>query len=207
MANNPYVNKVQKADGTTLIDLTTDTAIASDVAQGKYFHLATGERVQGTASGGGGASNIVTGTFKGTTTGAAMDVTLNYTGSGYPIALVIYPKGGIYGNSSFSTLVQRYSCAMFSLSKEYSDTPASYNNTSRADEYVVLTRYKNSSSSSTSYTQTSGIASTANDTNATSTATNIVKFRNKAKMSVFIANSSHGFAANIEYTYHVIYSS
>lgn len=51
MANNQYVNKVQY-DGNTLIDLTADTAIAEDVAQGKYFHLATGERVQGTASSG-----------------------------------------------------------------------------------------------------------------------------------------------------------
>lgn len=55
MANNPYVNKVQLANGTTLIDLSADTAVASDVAQGKYFHLATGERVQGTATGGGGS--------------------------------------------------------------------------------------------------------------------------------------------------------
>lgn len=52
MANNPYVNKVELANGTTLIDLSTDTAVAADVAQGKYFHLATGERVQGTASSG-----------------------------------------------------------------------------------------------------------------------------------------------------------
>lgn len=43
---NPYVNKVVY-NGTTLIDLTTDTAVASDVAAGKYFHLASGERVQG----------------------------------------------------------------------------------------------------------------------------------------------------------------
>lgn len=45
---NIYKNKVV-VDGTTLIDLTADTAIASDVAQGKYFHLASGERVVGTA--------------------------------------------------------------------------------------------------------------------------------------------------------------
>lgn len=53
MASNPYVNKVGLANGTTLIDLSTDTATQADVAQGKYFHLPTGERVQGTASGGG----------------------------------------------------------------------------------------------------------------------------------------------------------
>ena len=50
MAQNQYVNQVGLADGTVLIDLTTDTAVASDVASGKYFHLATGERVQGSST-------------------------------------------------------------------------------------------------------------------------------------------------------------
>lgn len=44
---NPYINKVIYG-GNTLIDLTSDTAEAADVASGKYFHLKTGERVQGT---------------------------------------------------------------------------------------------------------------------------------------------------------------
>lgn len=48
MAQNEYVNQVGLADGTVLIDLTGDTAVAGDVKTGKYFHLATGERVQGT---------------------------------------------------------------------------------------------------------------------------------------------------------------
>ena len=47
MASNEYVNKVVLAGGNTLIDLTSDTAEAADVASGKYFHLASGERVQG----------------------------------------------------------------------------------------------------------------------------------------------------------------
>ena len=37
-------------NGSTLIDLTQDTAVESDVASGKYFHKADGTRVQGTAS-------------------------------------------------------------------------------------------------------------------------------------------------------------
>lgn len=46
---NQYKNKVIY-NGTTLIDLTTDTAVASDVQAGKYFHLATGQRVEGTST-------------------------------------------------------------------------------------------------------------------------------------------------------------
>ena len=47
---NEYVNKVALADGQTLIDLTSDTAVATDVASGKYFHLASGQRVQGSST-------------------------------------------------------------------------------------------------------------------------------------------------------------
>ena len=57
MATNPYVNKVT-ANNVVIIDLTADTAIASDVAQGKYFHLASGERVQGTSTGGIDGDNL-----------------------------------------------------------------------------------------------------------------------------------------------------
>lgn len=50
MANNTYVNQVGLADGTVLIDLTTDTAERADVLSGKYFHLKSGERTTGTCT-------------------------------------------------------------------------------------------------------------------------------------------------------------
>lgn len=46
---NTYKNKVI-FNGTTLIDLTGDTAVAADVAYGKTFHLATGQTVSGTST-------------------------------------------------------------------------------------------------------------------------------------------------------------
>lgn len=55
MANNPYVNKVQKADGTTIIDISDTTATAADVLNSKYFYTAAGQKVQGTATGSGGS--------------------------------------------------------------------------------------------------------------------------------------------------------
>lgn len=48
MANNPYVNKVVKADGTTIIDISDTTATAADVLNSKYFYTASGQKVQGT---------------------------------------------------------------------------------------------------------------------------------------------------------------
>ena len=57
MAVNQYVNKVVYG-GNTIIDISDTTAVASDVAQGKYFYTLAGQKVQGTATGGSGTGSI-----------------------------------------------------------------------------------------------------------------------------------------------------
>ncbi len=49
---NQYVNKVQKSDGTPIIDITDTTATAADVSTGKYFYAVNGEKTVGLNAGG-----------------------------------------------------------------------------------------------------------------------------------------------------------
>lgn len=155
----------------------------------------------------GGASNVVTGTFKGTTTGAAMDVTLDYSGSGYPVAVMVFPSATDL--STFNSMVQRYIIRDWFMDKYERSNAPSYSGSGNQNAGVVTTKYKGSTSSATTYSH-SGSTSTStiySDYYASSSTANAVKIRSATKMSVFIAGSSYGFAANIEYTYYVIYSS
>lgn len=66
---NEYVNKLIIGSD-TLFDLSSDTATAADVAQGKTFHLASGAPAVGTASAGHAA---ITGTYTAGTKTLAID--------------------------------------------------------------------------------------------------------------------------------------
>lgn len=196
----------------TFTDVTDTTAAAADVASGKYFYNAAGVRTQGTNSGGGGASNIVTGTFKYSQTSAsAQSITLNYSGTGYPIACIVVLDDGVL-NDTYTNTVARYAIAQYFMTKTYADQTPTYTTSGNANQGAVATVYKSSNSTAATLTRTSSAtANTYSSSNASASTTTPVRFKSKTSMSIYAgANSGtsrYGFFNGLQYRYWVIYSS
>lgn len=75
-------NKVT-LDGTTLMDISDTTAVAADVAQGKYFYTASGQKATGSST-----AIVPTGTKSITANGTGIDV------ANYAFVDVNVPTGG-----------------------------------------------------------------------------------------------------------------
>lgn len=168
--------------------------------------------IQTFSKGGGGASNYVTGTFKGTTTGTAIDVNIPYTGSGYPIVVLIYPEEGTYNQSgTFYSTIQRYAINFYVAIKNVLTTTPTYNTTDDSNKYAVSVRYKNSTSVATSYTNNTSNIDTivCAGSDAGSLVSSITRFKSATEMSVYIKNpnTNYGFLVNTDYRYYIIYSS
>ena len=143
----PSVNLPKTGGGTaSFTDVTDTTATASDVASGKYFYTASGVRTQGTSSGGGGASNIVEGTFTTGSSAGAHSISLPYTGSGYPIACMVFIATGAYdsSNTAWYNSVQRYAVGQWTLHKSVQDTAPTYTTSGTANQGVTTAIYKSS---------------------------------------------------------------
>lgn len=153
---------------------------------------------------------IIKGTFTGTTAGAAMDVNIPYTGSGYPIAFMIYPTGGSYNsNTTYYNAIQQSAVNSIYGVKGNVGIAPDYT-TTNVDEniYSVASIYKSTNSSATSYADTMIMtAKSAGDYAASSSSTVCARFNSSNKLSVYISNGSNtGFMKDIEYTYQILYS-
>lgn len=215
----PAITLPKTGGGTARFDdATVTTATASDVASGKVFLASDGTITTGTASGG-GASNIVQGTFTSSATRAG-NVTVNipYSGSGYPIAAMVFIAGGVYnnttgGNTDWYNSVDRYDVGSWYMTKARQNTAPGYT-TSGADNYgCTVWVFKNNASTATTYSRSSSMTSntyTSASTNATSGGT-CVRFKgNNHTLTVYTGNkstSSYGFPPDTELQYIVIYSS
>ena len=176
-------------------------------------------KINNIPSGGGGVTNVVQGSFTtGATRNTTQNITINYSGTGYPIAVMVFIKGGAYNNSSTGNTTwynstNRYDIGHYSMSKSRGTTTPTWSTSGADNQGVVDIIYKNSTSSGTSYTRTSSMTANVFTSSSTSAqqGASCVRFKGNAKaMSIYIGNkgSSYiGFASETEYTYIIIYSS
>ncbi len=211
----PSIRLPQQGGGLVSFDDTTDAnATASDIAQGKTAYV-NGEKLVGTASGGGGgASNVVVGTFEfDGTTSHAENVTLNYNGNGYPIYAMITVSGGLLDNTDYANLIRRYAYLTYVIVKNSASTTPTWSGSGNANQTAYVVEFKNSTSSGNTYSQ-AGTYAAFHFNNANATANNshtkVVQFKDAKTMSVWITagtTQAYGFPAGIKYDYIVVYSS
>ena len=160
--------------------------------------------------GGGGSSNFVTGTFTGETAGTTMDVTIPYTGNGYPVAILVYPTTGTYAeNSDIYDLAQKsavMACACIKVAAEQEPSYLSADSSLEKNKCTYLVRYKNSDEDPTAMSTSAGEGATFTSYVASTSPGAVVRMSSATAMSVYIAGTSYGFPKDIEFTYQIIYS-
>ena len=166
----------------------------------------------------GGATNIAQGTFTTANTGGGTgSISLDYSGSGYPILAVVWVDGGAYnngtgGNTTWYNSVSRYDTGVVMLSKSRTNETPTYETSGDENNAIITYIYKNSTSSATTYAWT-GVMNNNSYTNSSTNASannNMIKFKGNGKtLSYYIGNrgsSTRGLVRNTKFAYIVIYS-
>ena len=157
---------------------------------------------------GGGASNFVEGTF---TTGASAgytSISIPYTGSGYPIMCVVVIDGGAYhSGTSWYTSTQRYAIGQWTMTKSNMTAAPSYATSGANNQGVTTWVFKNSTSSSTSYSRSSAMNTNVfTSNNPSNSGANTIKLKANNTLSYYVNTSSYGLHPNMTYRYFIVYS-
>ena len=179
-------------------------------ANGTGIDVANYATVKVSVPAGGGASNLVQGTFTTHNSAGAQSISIPYTGSGYPIMVVVVVNGGAYNSaiSGWYNSMQRYAVGQYTMTKAVMTSAPTYGTSGTQNQGVTTAIYKNSTSSSTSYTRTSAMNTNAySSSNASNSAALCVRMMSAKSMSVYVNTSSYGLLPNTQYAYYIVYSS
>ena len=157
----------------------------------------------------GGASNIVEGTFTTGSSAGYTNISIPYTGSGYPIMCVVVIDGGAYhSGTSWYTSTQRYAIGQWTMTKSNMTASPSYTTSGAQNQGVTTWVFKNSTSSSTSYSRSSAMNTNVYTTsNASNSGANTIKLHSGNVLSYYVNTSSYGLHPNMTYRYFIVYSS
>ena len=177
------------------------------------YDVTTKAEVVVNVSGGGGATNLIQGSFTLTQdTEGAYNITIPYNGTGYPIAAMIFPAGGPYNpGEDFYTTINRYAVSCWMLCKSVQDVASTYQTSGTANQGTVVTVYKSSTTNASSYNRGGGQNTNIYSSAAADggTAPTVARFKNATTMSLYMktaGSNQYGFAQNVTYDYIVVYS-
>lgn len=149
-----------------------------------------------------GATNVVIGEFTASTAGSVQEVSVSYSGDGWPVAIFVFPKDGYRSGSALYDTDHQYaiievSAFVFaSTSSAFSSGYGAYLYKSQATGMTVGgTRINGSNMFGTQNNPTS------------SNGCVVVRDKNGFAVSVSSAAGSYGFLSGVGYKYVVVYSS
>ena len=197
---------------TMAANLTTKgvTASASDgltTLAGKILSVPSG--------GGSGCTKLIQGTFTtGSTRASAGTVSINYTGTGYPIAVMVYINGGAYNpNTEWYNTLAQYDADTFYMTKAQMDSTPTFVSSASvpANQAVVSATYKSNASTATTHSRNGSQSAVFFNSSDATTGYNCIRFKNSTKtMSYYIGNKASnrvGLAPSQTYHYIIVYSS
>lgn len=154
---------------------------------------------------GGGASNIVQGSFIFNESGSKT-LSIPYEGNGHAVLIFIRVKDGLE-NSDFTQLIANYACDLWLAVKSNPTKNWSDSNTNRATRYFTV--YKSSATSAYKYSTASNVSQILDTGSAHEYAGSIVAINPSEEckeLYVYMRDSSYGFVPGIEYEYTVVFS-
>ena len=164
--------------------------------------------------GGTSCPKLVQGTFTtGSTRASTGTVSISYTGTGYPIAVMVYMQGGAYDpdGSWYDTIAYYDADAFYMTKSQMSSTPTFVSSASvPANQGVVCATYKSSTSNATTHSRNGSSSAVFFNSSDATTGYNCIRFKNNTKtMSYYIGNNASnrvGLAPSKTYAYIIVYS-